>query len=157
VWSVRVEGTLRSPSAARRSGGPTWRLAGQSGVAEEARTRGFAAPAFAGCAFVVGLAILSYRVMQRLSSDQQAARCGFPQVKSGSAYPGPGERLSPLRPFGGIRWLGYGRRKGKEYWLPNCVTMLTLSRCPLCYSYGLETFLSLNSEGAPHGTSYCRI
>ena len=24
------------------------------GVAEEARTRGFAAPAFAGCAFVVG-------------------------------------------------------------------------------------------------------
>jgi hypothetical protein len=26
----------------------------QSGVAEEARTRGFAAPAFAGCAFVEG-------------------------------------------------------------------------------------------------------
>ena len=40
------------PSAARRSWGPSWRRAG--GVAEEARTRGFAAPAFAGCAFVEG-------------------------------------------------------------------------------------------------------
>ena len=34
-------------SAARRSWGPSWRQ--QNGVAE-ARTRGFAAPAFAGCA-----------------------------------------------------------------------------------------------------------
>jgi hypothetical protein len=32
------------------------------GVAEEARTRGFAAPAFAGCALVVGLASPSYSV-----------------------------------------------------------------------------------------------
>ena len=40
---------------------------------------------------------------------------------------------------------------------PCCVTMLTLSSYPLCYSLGLETFLSLNSEGVPHGTSYCRI
>ena len=30
--------------------GPSWRR--RYGVAEEARTRGFAAPAFAGCAFV---------------------------------------------------------------------------------------------------------
>jgi hypothetical protein len=30
--------------------GPSWRL--KSGVAEEARTRGFATPAFAGCALV---------------------------------------------------------------------------------------------------------
>ena len=36
--------------------GPAWRRA--SGVAEEARTRGFAAPAFAGCAFVLGCATL---------------------------------------------------------------------------------------------------
>src|SRR5215207_2373973 len=42
----------------------------ESGVAEESRTRGFAAPAFAGCAFVVGLVTLRYKVVQRLSSDQ---------------------------------------------------------------------------------------
>jgi hypothetical protein len=36
------------------------------GVAEEARTRGFAAPAFAGCAFVEEQG-LSYRVVQELS------------------------------------------------------------------------------------------
>lgn len=30
-------------------------MASTSGVAEEARTRDFAAPTFAGCAFVVGL------------------------------------------------------------------------------------------------------
>jgi len=40
---------------------------------------------------------------------------------------------------------------------PDCVTMLTLFSYSLCYSCGLESFLSLNSEGAPHGTSYCRI
>ena len=33
--------------------GPSWRQL-KAGVAEEARTRGFAAPAFAGCAFVEG-------------------------------------------------------------------------------------------------------
>jgi len=43
----------------------------ERGVAEEVRPRGFAAPAFAGCAFVVGLATLSYRVAQGLSSDQR--------------------------------------------------------------------------------------
>jgi hypothetical protein len=31
--------------------GPSWR---RGGVAEEARTRGFATPAFTGCAFVEG-------------------------------------------------------------------------------------------------------
>jgi hypothetical protein len=39
--------------------------------AEEAKTRSFAAPAFAGCAFVGGLVSLSYRVVQGLSSDQR--------------------------------------------------------------------------------------
>jgi hypothetical protein len=35
--------------------GPSWRQAEvPCGVAEETRTRGFAAPAFAGCAFVEG-------------------------------------------------------------------------------------------------------
>lgn len=37
------------------------------------------------------------------------------------------------------------------------VTRLTVSTYPLCYACRLETFMSLNSEGAPHGTSYCRI
>ena len=41
------------PSAASAIVGPSWRRA-ERGVAEEARTRGFAAPAFAGCAFVEG-------------------------------------------------------------------------------------------------------
>jgi hypothetical protein len=36
-----------------------------------ARTRGFAAPAFTGCAFVVGLATLTYRIVRRLSSEQR--------------------------------------------------------------------------------------
>jgi hypothetical protein len=39
----------------------------------------------------------------------------------------------------------------------SCVTTLTLSSYPLCYLYRLESFLILNSEGALHGTSYCRI
>jgi hypothetical protein len=42
----------------------------EPGIAEEARTRGFAAPAFAGCAFVERLATLSYRVVQGLSSNK---------------------------------------------------------------------------------------
>ena len=53
--SVRMQhdGRRAAPSAARRSWGPSWRQAGiPCGVAEEARTRGFAAPAFAGCAFI---------------------------------------------------------------------------------------------------------
>ena len=45
----------------------------ESGVAEEARPRGFAAPAFAGCALVVGLVALSYRVVQGLSSDARSS------------------------------------------------------------------------------------
>ena len=56
-------------------------VASTSGVAEEARTRGFAAPAFAGCAFVVGLVALSYGVVQGLSSDQ---RGGSIRVSSGT-------------------------------------------------------------------------
>jgi hypothetical protein len=60
------------PSVARRSWGPAWREPLPTSVAEEARTRGFAAPAFAGCAFVVGLATLSYREVRGLSSDQRA-------------------------------------------------------------------------------------
>jgi hypothetical protein len=32
-------------------------VASMEGVAEEARTRGFAAPAFAGCAFVEGVVL----------------------------------------------------------------------------------------------------
>jgi hypothetical protein len=39
-------------SRIRRLGGRGTFVASKSGVAEEARTRGFAAPAFAGCAFV---------------------------------------------------------------------------------------------------------
>jgi hypothetical protein len=47
-------------------------VASVEGVAEEARTRSFAAPAFAGCAFIVGLANLSYGVVRGLSSDERA-------------------------------------------------------------------------------------
>jgi len=39
-----------------------------TGVAEEARTRGFAAPAFAGCAFVEDSRVVSYRPVRGLSS-----------------------------------------------------------------------------------------
>jgi hypothetical protein len=47
-------------SAARRSWGPSWRQeATCGGVAEEARTRGFAAPAFAGCALCRGMVRLN--------------------------------------------------------------------------------------------------
>jgi hypothetical protein len=60
--------------------------ASKEGVAEEARTRGFAAPAFAGCAFVVGLATLSYRVVQGLSSDQGG---GSIRVSSSSGQSAP--------------------------------------------------------------------
>ena len=44
----------------------------QWSVAEEARTRGFAAPAFTGCAIVEGLATLSYSVVQGASSTSAA-------------------------------------------------------------------------------------
>jgi hypothetical protein len=40
---------------------------------------------------------------------------------------------------------------------PHVVTRLTLSISPLCYVGRLETFMSLNREGASHGTSYCCI
>jgi hypothetical protein len=49
-----------------------------------ARTRGFAAPAFAGCACVVGLATLSYRLGQGLSSDRRA---GPIRLSSGHGRP----------------------------------------------------------------------
>jgi hypothetical protein len=56
-------------------------VASNEGGAEEARTRGFATPAFTGCAFVEGLATLSYRVAQELSSDQ---RDGSIRLSSGN-------------------------------------------------------------------------
>jgi hypothetical protein len=79
-------------------------MAPVEGVAEEARTRGFAAPAFAGCAFVVGLATLSYRAGRGLSSDQRAARCGFPQVMCGVT--GNSRNRAGERVFRGVdRWM----------------------------------------------------
>jgi len=39
---------------------PSWRL--KSGVAEEARTRGFAAQAFAWCAFIAGVELFVLRL-----------------------------------------------------------------------------------------------
>ncbi len=43
-------------------------LSDSSGGAEEARTRGFAAPAFAGCAFVERMLRLRYHQVPGLSS-----------------------------------------------------------------------------------------
>ena len=52
----------------------------RDGAAEEARTRGFAAPAFAGCAFVEG-SWLSYGVVRELSSDQRLRRANPHQLE----------------------------------------------------------------------------
>lgn len=43
-----------------------------------------------GVPFFVGLANVSYSVAQEPSSDPRAARYGFPRVKAGTAYTGPG-------------------------------------------------------------------
>jgi hypothetical protein len=45
------------PCVLRRPGGRGSCVASAEGVAEEARTRGFAAPTFAGCAFVEGVGV----------------------------------------------------------------------------------------------------
>jgi hypothetical protein len=53
TWNFPKQERGDNPSAARRSWDPSWRQAGiPCGVAEGGRTRGFAAPAFAGCAFI---------------------------------------------------------------------------------------------------------
>jgi len=73
----------REPSGRRLGGlkGPSWRQRRRRGGGED---RGFAAPAFAGCAFVDGSANLRYGVVQGLSSDQRAARYGSPRLMCGS-------------------------------------------------------------------------
>jgi hypothetical protein len=43
---------------------------------------------------------LSYRVVQRLSSGQRAARCGFPRVMCGVASNVPAHRLGLVSSFG---------------------------------------------------------
>jgi hypothetical protein len=82
-----------------------------------ARTRGFAAPAFAGCAFVEGLATLSYRAVRGLSSDQRAARYGFPKVMCGFASNMPTHQISHRRSSGPNLFAGQviaERGKGRE-------------------------------------------
>jgi len=62
-------------------------VASQSGVAEEARTRGFAAPALAGCAFIVGMCL-----------DNETLRAGTPVVKRIWRYPRRGRLNKSPRP-----------------------------------------------------------
>jgi hypothetical protein len=64
VWTA----TDGRPAPIRRSGGLESCVASEEGVAEEARTRGFAAPAFAGCAFVEDV-LLMYGAVQEVSSS----------------------------------------------------------------------------------------
>jgi hypothetical protein len=72
---VRRETTLLGSSAVLGSFVALW-----EGVAEEMRTRGFAAPAFAGCAFIEGLWLLSYGRVRSLSSTSAG---GSIRVSSG--------------------------------------------------------------------------
>jgi hypothetical protein len=86
---LQVPGGSRSGTGLRApSQRPWWFVrsfvASTEGVAEEVRTRSFAAPALAGCAFVEGWCGLSYRPVRTLSRrfHRVQAACGARLMES---------------------------------------------------------------------------